>query len=240
MQNQTSIEQRNQSNLIDVPDELLPELEVFGDDSADEAESKETFWNSLPFYDQPLQTNEGDEIGSDDEFELQADVLPFHAVAGNVLVLLDQMTTNKATDTATAQNWAYVQSLLPKDKMCSWPQIKKSMKFHMQKVREIIHVCINMCTLYYNPKNPEFPPEMHNAERTKCNICGEMRYLNGTENPRRIIYYFPVRHWFANLFNDPDIVHMLAHNTAPASFAPGIICSLFSEPFGEPNLVHQI
>jgi hypothetical protein len=231
MAKQQEQERRFEDQKLDVPDDvLLPDAEMFPPSSSDSdsrPRGSDSFWETLPFFDEPLQDRDDEVLsGSDEELD---DILPFLSVAGHILILLDQMTVNKATDVATHQNWAYVKSLLPQDQVVSWPEIKKAMQVHMKKCREVIDVCVNMCTLYYDPTNPEMQgQDIYNANRIKCNICGEMRYLQGTHTPRRVMYYFPIRHWFSNLFNDPDLVPLLANDVAPIAYAPGRFSSLNS------------
>jgi hypothetical protein len=78
-----------------------------------------------------------------------------------------------------------------------------------------------MCILFYDPKNNVLQAGNMHGHRTKCHMCGEARYLQGTQKPRRVIYYFPLKEWFRDLYRRPDVAALMNNDAAPDSYPPG-------------------
>ena len=90
-----------------------------------------------------------------------------------------------------------------------------------------VHVCVNMCVAFADPISSalEGMPRFANSHRSRCPVCREPRYLDGTSppKPRRVVYYFPMRFWFQELFTRPDLVPLLDVNIPASSFPSGSV-----------------
>jgi hypothetical protein len=80
-------------------------------------------------------------------------------------------------------------------------------------------MCVNGCILYYDPIDEELAGHCH-SHRTRCPRCNEPRDLpNG--KPRRVVFYFPLRYYFRDLFARPDLVPYLLNDQSSTNYPSG-------------------
>jgi hypothetical protein len=167
----------------------------------------------LPNWDQPIagEAAQGDNIS---EYPSLGDV---------VLQTLDWVSAHKSTKSSASDMWQFIRTLLPSnDTMGAYQSLRKILKYHRMETMEKVHVCVNMCVAFTNPKSQELSgAEFQNADETQCPVCQEPRYLADGDSPRRVVYNHPIKFWLQDLFNRKELVPYLLNNIPPKSFPSG-------------------
>lgn len=167
----------------------------------------------LPNWDQPI-------VGE----EAQGEEISAYPSLGDVLLqTMDWVSKHKSTHSSASDMWDFIRTILPPgDKMGIYQSLRKILKYHRMETMEKVHVCVNMCVAFTNPKSQELSgPEFQNADADNCPVCDQARYLADGETPRRVVYNHPIKFWLQDLFNRADIVPYLLNNLPAKSFPSG-------------------
>ena len=100
---------------------------------------------------------------------------------------------------------------------------------HLKGTMEVIDQCVRGCILYYDANSSVFDSadpllrrHHRNSHRTYCPLCNELRYTpNG--KPRKVLYYFPLAHYFSGLYGRPDLIPYMRNDQCHEAFPSGSV-----------------
>jgi hypothetical protein len=144
---------------------------------------------------------------------------------------LDWTSTFRVSDVAAAHMWATLQSLVrnpEQDKASAefkYARIQKFVKEHMlDKVMEI-PVCPCGKVIYHDFRSAKVRNayEFCGTRRLACPLCGESKFVPGTQTPRKKVYYVSPEYWLRDLYQRKDMARAMANDVNPADTPVGSI-----------------
>jgi len=165
--------------------------------------------------------NEADDVPCDDVPD-SGDGQPLSEMLV-LLYLLDWAVRSKVSLNALEAMWSFLQAVcnIAGCPLSTYRNVKKFIRKQKLERMKVIHVCQNMCVAYYNAKHPDLQAHQH-EHRTQCPYCGTARYLPGeNKQPRRVMYYFPVKDWIQDMYNIPELIEQSLNNLPVDAFPPG-------------------